>query len=261
MDGISIKKEDWVFSLKTEYRRLKATDYVSAYSCLWHVKANYNSNTQLCDFSLDRSEVKINNREPEKLMDRIVYEIGSSLYPMRLNISQQMEIVQISNYGEVVDRWKETAEKCRNEHPGEVIDRYIDYSSANISTPLSLKRSLYGDSFFNLYFRNLYLLPEDEEERECVELPNFPEKGMKSAYYCKIQAPSATVRRLDGTLMAILPSQEGVADIDYTLGVHGAPETIAGSFTAVNRSGQYQKKIAVDLLSGHAIDKIQNLQK
>ena len=254
MDGILLGKTDLIYGLKTEYRELKTQDYISEYSCIWHVKALYDNTVQSYEFSLDRSEVKINNREPEKLMDRIMFETGSSLYPVRFKVSKQMEISQIINYAEITGRWKETAGKCSDEYPGDVMNRYMEYSAASLSNPRTFLRSLYNDSFINLYFRNLYILPQSEDERERIELNNFPLREMKSTYYCTIKAPEANMRKLEGTLMAIISDQKGTASIDYTYGKQGEPENITGIFTAGNDSRQFQKKITVTELSSNERD-------
>ena len=73
---------------------------------------------------------------------------------------------------------------------------------------------------------------------------------MKSTYYCKIDKPEENERRLEGSFMAIIPGQSGMAEIDYTYGTKNVPKKISGLFTVTSDSKQYQKKI----------DVIQNMQ-
>lgn len=247
MKGLSFKKMNVVYGLETEYRKHKSEDYVSTYSCLWEVKGTYEEASNSYEFCLERKDVKINGKKVEKLMDRIVYEIGSSLYPIRLKVSAQLGVSQILNYDEVVERWKAVTEKCRQEHPGEVLERYIRYSRDSISTPRSLLLSLFNDSFINLYFRNLYIVPEDKNIRERVEILNFPLQEIKSCYFCTIEAPEAETRKLEGALMVIVPGQEGHAEIDFKYHPKGVPDTVAGVFSAIHNGKEYRKTIKIAL--------------
>ena len=246
MEKLTFNSMQAIYLLDTEYRKLKGENYVSEYSCRWHLTARYSSTTESYEFTLYRSDVKINGEKVEKLMDRIVLEIGSSLYPVRFEVSAQMQILRIINYDEIVDRWRVTTEKCRNEHPGDVIERYIRHSSEGISDERALLLSLYKDSFINLYFRNLYMLPE-EDERERVEWQNFPLREMKSTYYCTIEKPEENRRRLNGPLMVILPGQKGSADIDFIYGPCGELEDITGEFSATKDGNRYIKRVHIRL--------------
>lgn len=245
MKKLSFKTLKAVYLLNTEYRKLKEEDYVSAYSCQWHLKAQYDPASKTYTFDLDRKDVKIDRKKVEQLMDRIMLEIGNSLYPLRFEVTPQLQVNQIINYDEIVGRWRETTQKCRDEHPGDIMERYIEHSSGSFSNQRTLLLSLYRDSFINLYFRNLYELPQSPDERERMEWQNFPLSEMKSSYFCTIEEPEENRRKLEGPLMAIIPSQEGHGQVDFMYGEYGEPEEIDGLFTAIHDGKHYRKKIQI----------------
>ncbi len=208
MEKLSFRTLQAVYLLNTEYRKLKEEDYVSAYSCQWHLKAQYDPASKTYTFDLDRKDVKIDRKKAEKLMNRIMLEIGNSLYPLRLEVTPQLQINKIINYDEIEGRWREATQKCRDEHPGDIMERYIEHSSGSFSSQRALLRSFYRDSFINLYFRNLYALPQSPDERERMEWQNFPLSEMKSCYFCTIEGPEQNRRKLEGPLGVHCGSQE-----------------------------------------------------
>ena len=247
MERITFEKLNAVYQLNTKYSKLKTEDYNSSYSCMWEVNAQRNTTSSSYVFIMDRKEVRINGKPVEKLMDRVVYEMGSALYPVRLEVTGQMEPMRILNYEEILERRKAIEEKCRKDYPGDVINRYIKHSEKYFSKPRVLLLSLYNDSFIKLYFRNLFEIPVEKDVRERVDFYNFPLSEMKSSYYCTITKPEENKRKLYGPLMAIIPGQDGQAQIEYSFSPQGNPVMINGVFTAKKDLKEYRKKIDINL--------------
>ena len=131
---------------------------ISDYRCRWLIKACYNAQADMYEFTLDRKDISISHQENLKLMDKISMEMGNVFYPLQLLTVPTMGVQKIVNLGNIKRRWTEKAVECCLAYPGEVLEQYLEDSENNMSNDRKLCKYLYRDSFINMYFRNMYAL-------------------------------------------------------------------------------------------------------
>lgn len=227
----------------SEYRRKDFEQAISDYRCRWLIKACYNAQTDMYEFTLDRKDISISHQENLKLMDKISMEMGNAFYPLQLLTVPTMGVQKIVNLGDIKRRWTEKAAECRLAYPGEVLEQYLEDSENNMSNDRKLCKYLYRDSFINMYFRNMYALTA-EEEREFFEWYHFPQPNVLSTYFCTIEG-SENKRIFKGERMAIAPTQTGTASGEYLYGNEGDIREIKASFSAIYEQYEFEKRICI----------------
>ena len=224
----------------------------SSFKCNISLEASYEKEHDFYYFRLDRRKVLLNNRKPEKLMDRIVYEIGNSLYPLKLKVSPYLQIVNVDNLKEIYSRWKACTEKSLQKNDTEQLRKYIRIAGANFFGKEQFIESLYRDTFVKLYFRDIYKQTA-ENERKLIRWDNFPEGKMNSSYLYRVEQTDSMIRTT-GEVMKILPDMEGTYQMEYKIGMKGEIGEINGSVDKLHNNKKYSKQITITAENVKAFD-------
>jgi hypothetical protein len=205
--------------------------------------ASYEKEPDCYCFNLNRSNVLLNDKKPETLTDRILYEIGTSLYPLKLKVSPFLQIIDVNNREEIYSRWKKCTEKCLQKNNTELLRNYVHTNEAIFSKKERFIELLYRDTFVKLYFRNIYR-QTDEKEAILIRWDNFPESKMNSSYLYQLEKTDSMIQT-SGKIMKILPHQEGFYQMKYKVGTRGEIFEICGTVDNQHNGKKYAKQIAV----------------
>lgn len=133
---------------------------------------------------LKRYDVQIEHAI-SSVVNTSMIELGESLYPVELNIHPDGKICKIINFEEIRERRKNKASELLNRFLAVNFRKYIEMSQDNLIDEKALQKALLKDSFIQLYFSCASGLPF------CYTCHNFPQKGLKSSYYCNINKKEA----------------------------------------------------------------------
>jgi hypothetical protein len=217
----------------------------SVFSCNLNVRAFRLATEDGYKFVVQRSNVLLNGKKVTKLMDRVICEMGDSLYPISLKVSPELTLLDIYNFNDVVLRRKECAESMMEKYPASPVERYIHLSEKNFTNVRALIGALCRDGFFNLYFRNIYT-PTREDEAYSIRWENFPERDMNRAYLYRIRAINEGKISVAGEIMKITPEFSGHYSADYTIGEYGEIQIITGQADTEYNGKRYVRQFSVE---------------
>lgn len=126
-----------------------------------------------------RCDVQIEQVKP-LLANRLLIELGESLYPIELNITLDGKIDSITNFEEVKERRTKKAKELLSTFPTIPFRRYIEMSQGYLEEEEVFRGVLVRDSFIQLFFSCA------SESPFCYTCDNFPRKGEKNSFYCEI---------------------------------------------------------------------------
>lgn len=244
MERLSLKSLSTVYDLQSRYVVETEENYCSVYSCAYHLDASYESESDRYIFKISRSGMQIDGKPVGKLMDKIMLEIGNSIYPLALSVSPQMKIEDVMNYAEVKQRWTECTKEQLENHPSAEMERYVDRSRRNMSDINSFIDSLRADTFFNVYFRNIYV-PTPRGEANLIQWSNFPRREMNQTYLYRVGLAEENRIDVSGQIMQIVPEQNGSYTMSYEVGAMGEIIDITGSVESRYQGRLYQKCISI----------------
>lgn len=186
----------------------------------------------------------INGQKARKLMDRIILEAGNSLYPVSVSVSSRMEITGINNLSEIRSRWRECTQRLTEKYPSPYTNAYLSASSQNLSDEKAFIASLYNDSFFNVYFRNIFS-PLPAGEGVLIKWKNFPEKDMETSCLYVIENAGSNKILTLGQVMEIISGSRGEYRMEYKIGDKKEIHAIKGEITSLYNDKKYIKQISV----------------
>ena len=221
----------------------------STYSSKLQVSAQYEKEKDNYTFILNRSEALLNGKPAGKLMDRIMCEAGSSLYPLHLRVSPHLWILDVLNFNEIKQRWQQCAGDWMAKAPSPELERYFRFSEKNLANSKTLITSLYRDTFCNLYFRDIFT-PTGDDEVRLIRWQNFPEREMDQSYLYQIKPEEANRIRLSGEIMKIVPEHNGTFDTVYETGDQGEIQRIKGQIESEWEGTLYMKQWTLETETG-----------
>lgn len=240
------KKEPNFYYLLGEYKLnsyygIKDSGKYSEFEATYSISLIRDGKSFHCE--LDRSNVLINQRRPNKLMDQIMLDIGNSIYPIKMIIDSEMQIRDILNFDEIKSNWNICTQKYLEKYPSAEMDRYVRMATVNLTSKQNFIHALYQDTFFNLYFRDI-ISPIEEGEAKAIQWVNFPVKSRNSTYLYSFNS-SENIIHASGEIMKITPSQEGNYEMNYELGEYNHIDSIRGSVEGSYHHKHYEKKIEI----------------
>lgn len=244
MERILFKALSADYLVSSKYIKGTEADYHTVFSAVYRLNIVYDEGNNRYNCKINRSDVLIDGKPVKKLMDRILLEIGDGIYPLSLNISPNLQITNILNYEEVKNRWTNRTRKLLKKYPSYPMTRYVKMSGKNISDREKLVDALYRDTFFNVYFRDIYS-PTADKEAYPILWVNFPERGMNLTYLYEINPMKESKINTSGDVMQIVPGQEGHLTMDYKLGEKGEIHGITGIVESRHQNKLYMKQISV----------------
>lgn len=244
MKGLSFKSLSAQYIVNNTYIVGTEENYHSNFCCRYHINILYNDISCYYNFKIYRSDIRIDEKPVRKLMDRIIMEIGESIYPLSIIVSPNLEILDILNFKEIKERWHDCTKNLLEKYPSRQLERYVNMSKKNVSDIPSCINSLYKDTFFNVYFRDIYT-PTEEDEALPILWNNFPRREMNQTYLCQVNPMKEHNICITGDIMQIVPSYEGYCTMDYELGKKGEIQDISGKIRCKYKTETYIKQISV----------------
>jgi hypothetical protein len=181
-------------------------------------------------FTVEKKEqVLINGQIPQQIMDRIMLQMGESLYPVQLSVSNDGELMSVENFEIVSQRWNMEAHAQLLKHNNSpTLLRYINNSRKNIESEEALRQSLMRDSFIKLFFCGLFSSKRDYD----FVFENFPEKEQRQAFVCN----KKTANDCDIILTnANSADGQNVCTIHYLLGKQHEVDKISACISNVEK--------------------------
>jgi hypothetical protein len=220
-------------------------NHCSSFECNIRLQAIYFEEEEAYyHFTIQRTDVLLNGKEASKLMDKVVCEMGDTLYPLILKVSPLLEILDVFNFEEIKLRRQNKAEEITEKYSEPVIEQYISRSDKKFVDKRAFIQALYQDSFFNLYFRDIYAKMSDDEAGAILWV-NFPKRELNRTYLYQINADNLQIKTM-GEVMKITPESAGEYAMTYTVGEYGEIHTINGEITSLYGTKDYIKQISVN---------------
>jgi len=229
------------YRIESKYIMDSEENYCSTFSSKLHVVARYEKERDSYTFILNRSEVLLNGKPAEKLMDRVMCEMGNCLYPLHLRVSPRLWVSDVLNFNEIKQRRQQCADDWKAKASSDELERYFWFSKKNTADSKTLIASLYRDTFFNLYFRDIFTPTEDDDVRT-ICWQNFPVRETDQSYFYRINPEGVNRFRLSGEIMQIKPEHNGTFDTVYETGDGGEIRRIKGRIESDREGTRYRKQ-------------------
>jgi hypothetical protein len=244
MKNLSFGAMQAVYYLESKYVIDSEDNYCSVFNSKLQVNALYEREKGRYRFFVDRSNVFLDTKPVRKKTDMIIHEVGNSLYPLYLDVSPFLRIMNVSNFEEVKIRRQNRINSLLSENPSDDLEQYIRLSGKNLSDRKSFINSLYQDVFFNLYFRNIFT-PTNDDEVRLMQWRNFPQPGMNQSYLYTVKSMEDKKVHLTGEVMRVNPDGNGTFDIEYKLGNEGEIRRIDGEIETFWERKSYIKRLSL----------------
>lgn len=168
-----------VYNINIRYRKPDYTQF--EYSTKLFLSAKKNKQDFL--FTLEqRIDTMLNRQPPRKIMDKLMLELGNSLYPIELNVNPKGSVISINNFKEIKERWIKKSKELYNKNKTQAFSNYLQMSAENIVNETMFIKSLFKDTFIQMYFLNFGSKIIE------FEFANFPMQSRKASVYA-IQTP------------------------------------------------------------------------
>ena len=171
-----------IYNIRIRYRKSDYTQY--EYGSNIVVRAKKNKNDYL--FTLEqRTDTKLDNQPPKKVMDKLMLELGNIIYPVALNVSKDASILSVSNFDEIKQRWKNKSQELYKANKTQAFQNYLKMSAKNFTNETKFRQSLYRDTFIQMFF-----LDYGNQVLE-FDFVNFPIQSRKTSLYA-IRIPNSS---------------------------------------------------------------------
>ena len=107
-------------------------------------------------YSINRSQVYINNQVPDMLVYEIADEMVKSIYPIHFGVNKNGTILTLENHQEIISRCKKAEKKISNYYEADVAQNIITNFNTQYNNSNSLIYQLQNDLFYNLLFFPLH---------------------------------------------------------------------------------------------------------
>lgn len=128
---------------------------------------------------LRRFDVSLENTA-SSVVNELMTELGKSLYPIILNFTSEGKIRDIENFHEIRERREAKATQLLKRFPTIAFRKYIEMSRGSLTDERVFRQVLMKDTFMQLFFSCA------STRSFCHTCENFPRRGIKSSYYCRI---------------------------------------------------------------------------
>lgn len=196
-------------------------------------------------FIFKRDNMLIDGKPIEKLADQVMMAMGDLLYPLRMYVSKEMEILEIVNEQELRTQWHEGAHALLKKYPSHMLEKYIRFAQKNVATKEALLNTYLENTFFKLYFAPI-LTPTPEDELILITWKNFPKRMMTTTYVYRIDEMKNKTIKTSGELMKIGGNYEGKYEMNYDIGDAHEILKIEGYMTMHDEKNTYEKHIRIE---------------
>ncbi len=109
-------------------------------------------------FEINRtSDIYINGRVPDAMMDELAIKTSEVLYPLKIVVDEFGEWIDIYNFSEVERRWDKSKSEILDYYDGEIVEAYIDETEYALENSERLWASLRSDYFLRTFFIGIYI--------------------------------------------------------------------------------------------------------
>ncbi|MXO05611.1 LysM peptidoglycan-binding domain-containing protein [Flavobacterium sp. HBTb2-11-1] len=108
-------------------------------------------------FEINKGSIYVNNSIPDTIMDELAAKTAAVLYPLKIVVDQSGKWVDIYNYDEIENRWKDTKDEVLDYFEGEVAENYIEQTEYALENSETLLSSLASDYFLRAFFSGIYV--------------------------------------------------------------------------------------------------------
>ena len=124
-----------------------------------HLKVNqFRDENKVWQLCFDKTELFIDRHEPDFVGEQLASMAMSAIYPLKVDVNSTNEIFRgIVNHGEILNRWKQVAEKISDKYEGRYAELYLEKMEKKISDRFELEYALKADMFWNVFFHPQYL--------------------------------------------------------------------------------------------------------
>jgi len=81
----------------------------------------------------ERFGIQLNNEAPQKVMDRLMTQLGNSLYPIELYVSDRGELLAVPNFEQIKNVWLKTAKELLRQNKTLEFKNYLEAAQMNLS--------------------------------------------------------------------------------------------------------------------------------
>lgn len=124
-----------------------------------HLKVNqFRDENKVWQLCFDKTELFIDRHEPDFVGEQLASMAMNAIYPLKVDVNSKNEIFRgIVNHNEILDRWKQVAEKISDKYEGKYAELYLEKMEKKISDRFELEYALRADMFWNVFFHPQYL--------------------------------------------------------------------------------------------------------
>lgn len=124
----------------------------------YEVEVNFleDNSAHTCIFEIDRKQVYINNKVPDTKIQQIAEKASQAIFPLRIKMKANGEIEEILTSDAIKKRWFSTKEDLLKYYTGETVSKVVNKIEAVLLNDDLLKKSIYQNWFFHLYFKPFY---------------------------------------------------------------------------------------------------------
>ncbi|KUJ59997.1 peptidoglycan-binding protein LysM [Flavobacteriaceae bacterium CRH] len=141
--------------------------------------ASDNNNFHL--FKIDRKSIHINNKIPDTVMDELAAKTAEVLYPLKIVVDESGKWIDIYNYNDIENRWRNKKKEILDYYEGEVAEKYIDHADIALQSTATLFTYLASDYFLRAFFNGIHVgYTADYSFNNQVSFPL--EKGEESTF-------------------------------------------------------------------------------
>jgi hypothetical protein len=127
----------------------------------------------------ERFGIQLNNEAPQKVMDRLMTQLGNSLYPIELYVSERGELLAVPNFEQIKNVWLKTAKELLRQNKTLEFKNYLEAAQMNLSDEQKFLKVLPKDNFIQLFFKDY------AENKVELAFVNFPFQNRKTNYYVR----------------------------------------------------------------------------
>ncbi|QNK62208.1 hypothetical protein H7F33_16935 [Pedobacter sp. PAMC26386] len=132
-------------------------------------------------FELDKKQVYINEKAPNKTIDKLADQMGKILYPLTVKTNKKGVLTEVANMEFIKQRWQQEKQKVIQGYEGEVVASGISAMELALGNDDRLTELVRKDWFLALFFSGIYgLQAKDIKEPLPFRLPFIPYAPMVS---------------------------------------------------------------------------------
>ncbi|GGE56614.1 hypothetical protein EV200_103131 [Pedobacter psychrotolerans] len=153
-----------------------------------HLKVNqFRDENKVWQLCFDKTDLFIDRHEPDFVGEQLANMGMGAIYPLKVDVNSRNEIFRgIVNHGEILNRWKQVAEKISDKYEGRYAELYLEKMEKKISDRFELEYALKADMFWNVFFHPQYLKYDGSLSRQSTLF--FPVIAYKNVAFEGIQS-------------------------------------------------------------------------